>query len=326
MQLYTQLVSFFKQVAPTWRKTQLDNLALLAQALYRRRSLTLSELARAYPIPQRRQVPHPQHGLLHRLKRLWRFLHNPRLDETALMLRFTRLSCSVCRSPGLLLPILVDLTYFEPFAVLSASVPRAGRALPIAWRTFRRNLEGETQWSQNLIIETVLKAMLQRIAPSIQAVIVADREFARASLFRFLKAHKTGFVIRVDAETWVLHPEYQGALQGLGLKAGGRRIWLPGALYAQEEREPVNLLAMWAVGQKEAWYIVSDLSAPLIPANSGMGARQADRPQPLYSRLQVSIPPLPLLLTKWVTPRQQSYWTCQAPPLTCMMSEVPKRP
>ena len=72
MQLYTQLVSFFKQVAPTWRKTQLDNLALLAQALYRRRSLTLSELARAYPIPQRRQVPHPQHGLLHRLKRLWR--------------------------------------------------------------------------------------------------------------------------------------------------------------------------------------------------------------------------------------------------------------
>ena len=73
--------------------------------------------------------------------RIWRFLSNPRLDTEEMMRRLTVLSYSVCQSPGMLLPILVDLTYFHPFAVLSASVPReaepcrsAGTPLGGTWR------------------------------------------------------------------------------------------------------------------------------------------------------------------------------------------------
>jgi hypothetical protein len=264
MQLYPQLFAFFKEIAPTWRKTQLVNFALLGQAIFQRRSLVLAELARAYPIPSQRKVANPKHGLLHRVKRLWRFLRNTRLDQTALRLSFTRFSYSVCLTPGSLLPILVDLTYFQPFAVLSANVPRGGRALPIDWRVFARDLEGEPELSQNLIIEKFIAQMLQRIAPGIDAVIVADREFAVARFFRFLKAQSARFAIRVDAETWILHPSYQGPLAGLGLRPGGRKVWLTNALYAKEEREEVNLLAVWASGQQEPWFIATNLDDPIL--------------------------------------------------------------
>lgn len=264
MELYPQLLLFIKEIAPSWRKTQLVNLTLLAQAFFHRRSLVLTELARCYPIPSQRKVEHPKHGLLHRVKRVWRFIRNPRLDQEALMLRLTRLSCSVSKSPGLLLPILVDLTYFEPFAVLSANVPRDGRALPIAWRVFRRDLEGEGELSQNLIIQRLIKGMLSRLVGAIQTVIVADREFASAAFFRFLKKQSTSFAIRVDAETHLLHPDYSGPMGAMGLKPGSRRVWLEGALYGKEEREPVNLLAVWEVGQKEPWFIASDLDDPKL--------------------------------------------------------------
>jgi hypothetical protein len=265
MELYPLVLSFIKEIAPTWRKTEMSGLALLTQAIFRRRSLVLTELARAYPIPQQRKVDRPKHGLLHRVKRVWRFVHSSvQWDESALMKRLTILSCSVCRTPGLLLPILVDLTYFDPYAVLSANIPSGGRALPIAWRTFRRDLEGEGELSQNLIIRGVLRAMLDRLAKGIEAVIVADREFASADFFRFLKGQHTRFAIRVDAETWILHPNYTGAMGGIGLKPGGRRIWLTGALYGKEEREPVNLLVLWEVGFKEPWLIASDLEDPKL--------------------------------------------------------------
>jgi len=48
------------------------------------------------------------------------------------------------------------------------------------------------------------------------------------------------------------------------MEPGGRRIWLPGALYGKEEQERVNLLAVWELGQKEAWFVASDLEDPRL--------------------------------------------------------------
>ena len=141
MLLYPQLLAFCQQLLPNWRKTQQVNLALLAQAIFQRRSLVLTELARSYPIPRQRKVSRPKHGLLHRTKRLWRFLAHPKLDERGLMKRLTRLSTSICRSPGLLLPVIVDLTYFNSFAVFSPPshaqaepCPSPGGRFSATWR------------------------------------------------------------------------------------------------------------------------------------------------------------------------------------------------
>lgn len=49
--------------------TQKRNLALLVSAILIKRSLCLSELARAYPTPKSRRTLSPKHCLLHRLIR-----------------------------------------------------------------------------------------------------------------------------------------------------------------------------------------------------------------------------------------------------------------
>jgi hypothetical protein len=66
--------------------------------------------------------------LWHKLKRLRRFLRNPRLEMEAVYQRLSDLALSVSDAPGRLVPTLVDLTYMHPYAFLVASVNKGGRA------------------------------------------------------------------------------------------------------------------------------------------------------------------------------------------------------
>ncbi len=258
--MYLLLQSFLKQVAPAWRKTQLTNLTLLSHALFRKRSLCVAELARAYPTPAKPRLRHPKHVLLYQVKRLRRFLANPRLDFDPVFRHLVKLGNIACHSPGMLLPVLLDPTYFGDYTVVVASVPYSGRALPVAMRVFRRNLAGEEDLSQNEIIQKMVRASRQELAERIQTAIVADAEFASAEFFRFLKSIQAEFVIRVDAQTHMEHPDYQGPIGGLLIRPGGKRLWYAGALYGKEAREKVNLLAVWKVGQEEAWFIATTLN------------------------------------------------------------------
>jgi len=63
---YNESLSFVQHIAPTWRKTQHVNLALLLSFLLQCQTLCLLDLARAYPFQKQ-----PLHG------RLMRFLDNP---------------------------------------------------------------------------------------------------------------------------------------------------------------------------------------------------------------------------------------------------------
>src|SRR5512134_2293137 len=127
---YVDVLTFVQNLTPTWVKPQQAMLSQLICALAERPSLCLSELARALPDGPHAQVGQSLHG---RLKRLSRFLANPRLDEPEIFLRWYRLALhfgSELPEAPALLPILLDTTYFEPFAALMASVPCGGRALP----------------------------------------------------------------------------------------------------------------------------------------------------------------------------------------------------
>ena len=70
MPWYAQVHAAVQRVLPTLRATQAANLALLVGALLARRTLNLSDLARAYLAPAVPRVARPKHGLLHRVKRL----------------------------------------------------------------------------------------------------------------------------------------------------------------------------------------------------------------------------------------------------------------
>ena len=287
MPRYAEVLSFVQHLTPTWRKTQQANLAHLVRALLERPCLCLSELARSFPGPAQ-----PLHG---RLKRLTRFLDNPRLDELALPRRWLVLSHRFGTDPPdqphdhPLVPILLDTTYFEPFAALVAAVACGGRALPIALTTYHRKalracLPARAGWddpdapprrqsrrqapalprafrSQNRIEQELLDLVKSLCAPGLRPVMVADRGFARASLFQDLPTHGWEFVIRFDATTWVqLEPGGPGQPAQTALAvAPGERRWVPGGTYQQHEQVSVNLLAVWDVGQAEPWYLATSL-------------------------------------------------------------------
>lgn len=259
MTVYQMIDAFCSEVAISWRKTQRVNLTHAMYGVFRRRSLTLSHVAQHFPWPEEPKVAEPKHGLWHRLKRLRRFLGNQRIEHEAVMQKLLHLALSVSDEPGRRLSLLVDLTYLDPYAFLVVSVPKLGRALPVAWHAFRRDLEGEEGLSQNQIIDTLLGKVLSWLPSSIQAVVVADREFARASLFRFLMRMGRDFVVRIDRETWILHPDYTGPLGQLPLQPGGPPRWFPHALYSQGEQVPLNLLAVWQKEYEEPWFLATSL-------------------------------------------------------------------
>jgi len=291
---YADALTFVQNLAPTWVKPQQSMLAQLLCAMAERPSLCPTELARALP-----DGPHaePEQSLHGRLKRLNRFLDNPRLDEPTIFYRWYRLGVhfsSDVPAAQEILPVLLDTTYFQPFAALIASIPCGGRALPIAFTTYhRRKLQAcfpplarwpdpETTcvqparhrhqplhaasaevhyWtSQNHIEEQLLNYLWSFVTPAQHIVIVADRGFARASLFRWFLHHQHHFVIRFDGDTWLYLPDGSGAAtkQVVPL-APGQRVWLPQAFYGQDERVPVAVLAVWDVGQKEPWYLATNL-------------------------------------------------------------------
>lgn len=88
MPWYNRVLCAINVAAPFLVPTQATNLALLISAILKKRTLCLSELARAYPTPQERRVAAPKHDLLHRLKRLWRFTDNERVDALMTQLAF----------------------------------------------------------------------------------------------------------------------------------------------------------------------------------------------------------------------------------------------
>lgn len=270
MSVYSMVEEFCNEIAAGWRKSQRRNLALVLNGVLERRSLTLSHIAQHFPLGESgsesgselEPVEGRKHGLWHRLKRLRRFLGNPRLALEPVLVRLNHLAVAVSDEPGKLVSVLLDLTYLEPYAFLVASVPKGGRALPIGWHVFRRDLEGEGVTSQNLLIHQLLRQVLGRIPRGITPVVIADREFARASFFRFLYAEQRDFVVRVDRETWVTHPTYTGPMGKLASRPGMRLRWLPDALYGQTDQVPINLLVVWQRGYRQPWLLATSLADP----------------------------------------------------------------
>lgn len=112
MPWYNRVLSAINVAVPFLVLTQATNLALLVSAILNKRTLCLSELARAYPTSKERRVAAPKHDLLHRLKRLWRFTENERVDALAVQVAFVPHVVARLRHPRLL-GLAIDWTMFD---------------------------------------------------------------------------------------------------------------------------------------------------------------------------------------------------------------------
>ncbi len=93
--------------------------------------------------------------------------------------------------------------------------------------------------NQNRIAAQLLQLVGHLISPALRPVIVADRGFARANLFRSLQAQSLDFVIRIDAATHVPRNPFAvpgPAAQMLAYPPGAHRWHLQGTYHIHRAR------------------------------------------------------------------------------------------
>ncbi len=235
------------------------------------------------PVPDERRVQDPKHCLLHRLKRLWRFTANERVDAQEVQLALishTIFRLGYPRWVGL----AIDWTMFDTvlpsgekmrYQVLRIAIPRKGRALPLLQLAYDRD-RLPARKSQNQLEQDALLAVVEALPEGVRPVVLADRGFHRASFIGWLKKHDLHYVVRVkkggclteeDGHRWKLGQE--------GLKPGEMRFAtdVRYGLYHDRPRDLwINVALCWKVPKSktkdprrkapaEPWYLATSFAS-----------------------------------------------------------------
>jgi len=239
-------------------KWQRERLTLSTWAMLQRRSVCLSELARALP----GKTAHH-----HKKKRLYRFFSQGGWEPLSLLLEGIP---AVLRRMGIRggrVPVSLDWTPLRPGEqALVAALPEGGRGIPLAawatsWERIRQGT-GQPDLEQALVRRVVLA-----LPEGMEPVVLADRGFGHVRFLRFLQGLRrvlgrpVHFVIRLPGKIEVEHQGRKALLREWPLHPG-ERLFLEGARLRQDRAIETNLVLVWERGQKEPWYLATDLSDP----------------------------------------------------------------
>jgi len=240
----SQVSAFVEQAHPGLRKTQLVNLCLVVHALVAGGRPCLSAVARWLSGPSR---------LIHRIKRVHRFISNPRVprEQLAAQLAYLNWASRATRRPR----VIIDYTDLgNGYVSLWAALACRGRSLPLLCRLLPKTL---TEGSRNTA-ENVLILELQALFGT-GWVLLADRGFARASLLELLQAQGLDYVIRIDDHTAVYTAEGRRLVSQLPL-GRKRRLWVGPVHYHSHRKVPTHLLICQRQGRR--WNLASSLDDP----------------------------------------------------------------
>jgi len=260
---YYRAKAAINSAMPFLAPTQKTNLALLVSAILKKQTLCLSELARAYPTPEKRRVRAPKHDLLHRIKRLWRFTDNERVDASEVQMALVPHTLARLGFPRLL-GLAIDWTMFDTalpsgetmrYQVLRVAVARKGRALPLLQLAYDRdNLSPDK--SQNQLEQEALFAVVGALPMGVRPVILADRGFHRAGFIAWLERHHLDYVVRIKKGSCVTEKGgRRWKLGEEGLKVGELRLveGVRYGLYHDRPRElSINVALCWRLSKSRA--------------------------------------------------------------------------
>jgi len=286
MASYARLLPLVKTVCPFLRATQAVNFTWLVVALLSQRTLCLTTLAKAFPRPPTRRTAAPKHELLHRLKRLSRFLSNEQVDPVALQVAFIPTVLARLGNPRQI-GLVLDWTSFDtkllgltgggrrPYQVLTIAIPRRGRALPLLSVTYERD-KLPAKGSQNKWEEEALAQVLRALPRGIRPVVLGDRAFGRAEFIAFLQKREVDYVLRLKRGARITEPDDTHWLLGEEGTREGEQRWLAQVRYGTFNNRPralwINLACSWCppaqrrqdkTGQEyqEPWYLATSLGS-----------------------------------------------------------------
>ena len=237
-------------IFPDLRKTQKVNLGLAVFGQILSQSTVLSEIVRRFPGDFKHK---------HKLKRLFRFVSNPRVKPERLMDLWTGW-CIRRFTPGRYLSVALDWTTLPGNRpALMASLLLSGRAVPLLWQMCDYS---QIKDSTNRIEQRLISRLVNLLPSGKRLVLLADRGFGRAELFRFLLAKNILFAIRVAQKVRVTPVKGKAfLLSTLAKKLKPELpVWHERISYRDDQVvSGLNLAAVVAKGSTDPWLVVTNL-------------------------------------------------------------------
>jgi hypothetical protein len=189
----------------------------------------------------------------HRIKRIGRFFANEGVCRWAV----TQCLVELLMPPDRQSIVAVDWTDRGDYMLLIATLCWRRRGLPLAWHHVEK---WHYEKSQNDEEEKLILRLAQLIG-SRPWVLLADRGFARAQLFKSLKSHGVHFVIRVKGNVWIDHFSFSGRIDNVKHQAGKARR-LCGVLYHKTQKVQLTLVTTHKEPAPEPWHLITTLDLP----------------------------------------------------------------
>ena len=239
-----------------FHQKQVVTLTALVSGLWLQRRAGVAAIGRAL---RTRALPK------HAIKRVDRFLGNPRFDELEGFRRLLRLAM---RGRTRLF-FALDWTTIRDHDVLVASLIHKGRALPVFWQV----LDAATLYKSQNAFEHGFCAVLKTLLPAgCRAVLLADRGFMRVEFARFVQTLGFDFVVRISGDVRLDHRDYRGPLSGL-LTRRGQRLDLRGVQVRAHKALTARIVGVWEPRQQEAWTLLTNLNFGVARLVKLYGAR-----------------------------------------------------
>jgi len=243
------ILAWVLSVCATLRRSQAKTLAALVCAAVPTQRATLANLGRALAGNTRCK---------HKIKRAGRFIANPRVTVADAM---TGVIARLARRQDAPLVVALDWVEVRNLHTLVAAAVVEGRSVPLVWHSYP---EWELAKSQNNLEEGLIRLLRSLVPDRVRIILLADRGFGRTELARtLLGLVNMSFVIRVNPQVKVQHPQFTGQLVDYPVKKGTRRV-LRGAKFRRTDPVDVNVVIRWKKGLAEhrdaPWFLVTDLS------------------------------------------------------------------
>jgi hypothetical protein len=247
-QLYDTWIRRIRELRPSQRITQVRNFVWLMIGIYQSRSVSLSRIAGKMPGPAK---------LLSNTRRLSRLLDNPaiRVREWYEPIASQWLETQ-SRNLGEIHLIVDGTKVGFGHQLLMVCLAYRKRAIPLAW-TWVKHVKGRSRTSQHLALLAYVHSL---IPPGAAVFLVGDSEFGSVAALRQLDKWRWFYVLRQNADTCVWLNEHSDwrTFQSY-IHTPGQSLWLGRCYLALKQIYLVNLLVHWKVGEKEPWYLATNL-------------------------------------------------------------------
>jgi len=240
-----RIVAFLETVFQGFHKKRQQTLAVLVTALVTGGKGGVASRGRAI---------HSRVAFKHKIKQVDRFLGNGKIQVSEWCQALVATVIGERRS----IRIAIDWPKVGPWPVVGGSVVMLRRGIPVYWATcdYRRMTRSQNAFEESFL--TVLRTMIPK---EVEVTLLFDRGFRRVSLARHLKRLGFHFVVRCCGDTHIEAEGFRGALSDLPLPRGRLRD-MGRVLATVEHPEDVRLVALFDRGQKDAWYLFTDLDLP----------------------------------------------------------------